>query len=235
MKKKNIGRTIITIVVIVLLIYAIINSINESIWDRQKQESELESRIEKQKEKTEETKEEISIKNSPPVVRAGEDRTIEAGSTITLSAYRTTDPDGDDLTYMWDLGDERIAEGIIVQVQYSNPGEYLITLTASDRRVESKDSFTLIVLESISKPAITFEIIEGPFLETGFCVYRVRAYVEGDPSPEFYFNRDDGLPINDKIAQINLTKEEKQFTLIATAENKFGKVVEEITLENTCH
>ncbi|GAH23220.1 unnamed protein product, partial [marine sediment metagenome] len=69
----------------------------------------------------------------------------------------------------------------------------------------------------------------------GFCVYRVRAYVEGDPFPKLYFNRDDGLPANDNIAQINLTKEGEKFTLIATAENEFGKAVEKITLINTCH
>lgn len=235
MKKRKTGRAIITIIIVVLLIYAIVSSINKSIWDRQKQESELESRIEKQKEKTEETKEEINTKNSPPIARAGEDREIETNSTIILSAYRTTDPDGDDLTYMWDLGDERVAEGIMVQVQYQNPGAYLITLTTSDGFVESKDSFTLTVLESINKPTITLEIIEGPFLETGFCVYRVRAYVEGDPFPKLYFNRDDGLPANDNIAQINLTKEGEKFTLIATAENEFGKAVEKITLINTCH
>ncbi len=235
MKKRKTGRAIITIIIVVLLIYAIVSSINKSIWDRQKQEAELESRIEKQKEKTEETKEEINTKNSPPIAIAGEDREIEINSTIILSAYRTTDLDGDDLTYMWDLGDERVAEGIMVQVQYQNPGDYLITLTASDGFAESKDSFTLTVLESINKPTITLEIIEGPFLETGFCVYRVRAYVKGDPFPKLYFNRDDGLPANDNIAQVNLTKNEKEFTLIATAENEFGKAVEKITLTNTCH
>jgi len=234
MKKRKTGRAIITIIIVVLLIYAIVNSINKSIWDRQKQESELESEIEKQKERTEET-EKLNIENSPPIARAGEDRKIETNSTIILSAYRSTDPDGDDLTYMWDLGDERVAEGIMVQVQYQNPGDYLITLTALDEFAESKDSFTLTVLESTSKPTIILEIIEGPFFETGFCVYRVRAYVKGDPSTEFYFNRDDGLPANDRIAQVNLAKEEEKFILIATAENEFGKAVEKITLTNTCH
>lgn len=236
MEKRKIGRAIITIIIVVLLIYTIVNSINKSIWDRQKKESELESEIEKQKERTEET-EKLNIENSPPVTRAGEDREIETNSTIILSAYRSTDPDGDDLTYMWDLGDERVAEGIMVQVQYPNVGEYTVTLTASDGLTESKDSFTLIVTESTldKTPIITLRIVEGPFLETGFCVYRVRAYVKGDPFPKLYFNRDDGLPANDRIAQINLTKEEEKFTLIATAENEFGKAVEKIILTNTCH
>ncbi len=236
MKKRKTGRAIITIIIVVLLIYTIVDSINKSIRDRQKQESELESRIEKQKERTEET-EKLNIENSPPVVRAGEDRKIETNSTIILSAYRSTDPDGDDLTYMWDLGDERVAEGIMVQVQYPNVGEYTVTLTASDGLAESKDSFALIVTESTldKAPTITLEVIEGPFLETGFCVYRVRAYVEGGPFPKLYFNRDDGLPANDRIAQVNLAKEEEKFTLIATAENEFGKAVKKITLINTCH
>jgi hypothetical protein len=233
MRRKNIGRTFITIIIIVLLAYAIIDSINKSIWQYEKQESDLESKIEQEKEKTEE---ELSIGNSPPIAIAGEDMIIEAGSTIILSAYRSTDPDGDELIYNWDLGDERIAEGIMVQVQYPDPGEYIITLTVSDSLEESKDSFKLTVTEPISKaPAIKLEIIEGPFLETGFCVYRVRAYVSGDPPPKLYFNRDDGLPANDNIAQVNLKKEENEFTLIASAENKVGKTVKIITLKNTCH
>lgn len=233
MRRKNIGRTFITIIIIVLLAYAIIDSINKSILQYEKQESDLESKIEQQEEKTEEG---LSIKNSPPIARAGEDKKIEAGSTIILSAYRSTDPDGDELIYTWDLGNERIAEGIMVQVQYPDPGEYIVTLTVSDSLEESKDSFKLIVTELISKaPTITLEIIEGPFLETGFCVYRVRANVSGDPSPKLYFNRDDGLPANDNIAQVNLTKEETEFTLIASAENEIGKTVKIIILKNTCH
>lgn len=233
MRRKNIGRTFITIIIIVLLAYAIIDSINKSILQYEKQESDLESKIEQQEEKTEEG---LSIKNSPPIARVGEDRTMEAGSTIVLSAYGSTDPDGDELIYTWDLGDERIAEGIMVQVQYPNPGEYIVTLTVSDSLEESKDSFKLMVTELISKaPTITLEIIEGPFLETGFCVYRVRANISGDPLPKLYFNRDDGLPANDNIAQVNLTKEETEFTLIASAENEVGKTVKIITLKNTCY
>jgi cell division protein FtsL len=60
MRRKNIGRTFITIIIIVLLAYAIIDSINKSIWQYEKQESDLESKIEQEKEKTEE---ELSIGN----------------------------------------------------------------------------------------------------------------------------------------------------------------------------
>lgn len=39
--------------------------------------------------------------NSPPTADAGDDRTVNSGTTVTLDGTGSTDPDGDDLTYAW--------------------------------------------------------------------------------------------------------------------------------------
>ncbi len=45
----------------------------------------------------------ISTKNSPPVANAGPDQTITTGATVQLDGSRSTDVDGDALTYSWSL------------------------------------------------------------------------------------------------------------------------------------
>ena len=39
--------------------------------------------------------------NRPPVANAGSDRTIRGGATVSLNGTRSSDPDGDSLTYSW--------------------------------------------------------------------------------------------------------------------------------------
>src|SRR6478609_1318553 len=45
----------------------------------------------------------ISTNNSPPVANAGPDQTITTGATVQLDGSRSTDVDGDALTYSWSL------------------------------------------------------------------------------------------------------------------------------------
>ncbi|MGD8453411.1 MAG: PKD domain-containing protein [Phycisphaerae bacterium] len=39
--------------------------------------------------------------NQAPTANAGDDQTVNAGQTVTLSGNHSTDPDGDALTYLW--------------------------------------------------------------------------------------------------------------------------------------
>ena len=43
----------------------------------------------------------LTAKNRRPVADAGDDRSTNVGRTVTLSGLRSSDPDGDDLTYRW--------------------------------------------------------------------------------------------------------------------------------------
>ncbi len=73
--------------------------------------------------------------NGRPVARAGEDFTAWTGGALdvaVLDARGSEDPDGDQLTYLWDLGDGSTARGPVVQHAYSEPGRYTARLTVSD-------------------------------------------------------------------------------------------------------
>ena len=65
------------------------------------------------------TEEEVTEeKNHPPEAVAGENRKIETGSTSLLSGGKSSDPDGDSLTYVWYLGDGRELDGKYIYASY---------------------------------------------------------------------------------------------------------------------
>lgn len=58
----------------------------------------------------------------------------------TFDASGSSDPDGDDLGYAWDLGDGRTATGRVVSVTYAAPGERIVRLVVTDTHGASSDA-----------------------------------------------------------------------------------------------
>lgn len=55
-----------------------------------------------------------------------------AGLRVQLSAGDSFDPDGDDLSFAWDLGDGRFSDARAPLVTYSTPGDYTAEVAVSD-------------------------------------------------------------------------------------------------------
>ncbi len=70
--------------------------------------------------------------NAPPVPRFAIDTLLAPDEDIVLDATATTDADGDELSFRWDISDGRSLEGPVNTIQFNRPGEYRIVLIVDD-------------------------------------------------------------------------------------------------------
>jgi PKD repeat protein len=70
--------------------------------------------------------------NLPPIVRAGRDTTVAKGKEILFDASRTSDPDGDRLTFEWDFGDGAKATGAKVSHAFQQVEKFSVNLKVRD-------------------------------------------------------------------------------------------------------
>lgn len=91
-----------------------------------------------------------AVQNRAPVANAGLSVLADSGSTVTLDGSRSSDPDGDALTYQWAqtsgptvaLATPTAAKTTIVPAQ---EGTYTFRLTVSDGKLTSAESVTVDV------------------------------------------------------------------------------------------
>lgn len=101
----------------------------------------------------------ISTMNSPPVANAGADQTAALGSTVQLDGSKSSDIDGDPLTYEWSLisvptgsnafllAPETVRPTFVVD----EPGSYIVRLVVNDGAADSKPATVTITTEN-SRP-----------------------------------------------------------------------------------
>ena len=135
-------------------------------------------------EETELTTEEevIEEKNHPPEAVAGENRKIEAGSTSLLSGGKSSDPDGDILTYAWYFGDGRKLDGKYVYASYDKTGIYTVVLIVSDGEYEDSDTLTINVTSA--KKVVSEKTTEETIEETTEATEEVTTVEETEQTTE---------------------------------------------------
>lgn len=104
--------------------------------------------------------------NSPPVASAGASQTVTTGTTVTLDASGSTDPDGNPLTYSWTLVGK--PEGSTATITNANsaratlvpefPGVYTVTVSVSDGDRTSEATVTITTADVLG-----FNAIPTPF------------------------------------------------------------------------
>ncbi len=74
-----------------------------------------------------------TLPNTPPnlVIDVSKDPAA-VGESITFDASRSTDPDGQIVGYAWTFGDGGTGSGAVVSHAYARPGQFTVTLTATD-------------------------------------------------------------------------------------------------------
>lgn len=70
--------------------------------------------------------------NRTPTANAGGPYTASVNTAITLDGTGSSDPDGDGLSYEWDLGDGNTGRGAVVMHTYAATGVYDVTLRVGD-------------------------------------------------------------------------------------------------------
>ncbi len=98
----------------------------------------------------------VTVANSAPVANAGDDQTVNEG-TSTGFRGSATDADDDQLTYSWSFGDGTAAEsGQNVSHTYADgPNRYTATLTASDSDGSTGNDTTNVTVNNVA-PTATF-------------------------------------------------------------------------------
>ena len=84
--------------------------------------------------------------NSPPVANAGDDIKCCIDEEITLSGEKSTDKDGDSLTFEWAVSGNNY-NGKETTIKFSKAGTYTANLTVSDGQYTDEDQIKITVKE----------------------------------------------------------------------------------------
>ncbi|MEM4729172.1 MAG: PQQ-binding-like beta-propeller repeat protein [Thermoplasmata archaeon] len=104
------------------------------------------------------------LPNTPPrAVLSKKEHTIMEGEVAVFNASGSYDPDGDQLTFMWDFGEfpeRRLVQGDkIAEHRYSKPGRYYVTVIVSDGKVNDTATATVIVKQKGGEQTILLVVI----------------------------------------------------------------------------
>ncbi|MDD5236723.1 MAG: PKD domain-containing protein, partial [Candidatus Omnitrophica bacterium] len=97
---------------------------------------------------------EIKI-NTPPVAVSGPNLVCCAGDIARFDGSRSSDADGDDLTYLWDFGDGGTGKGSKVTHEYKKSGTYTVVLTVKDNSGSKCDSATAKFTAQVSESPVS--------------------------------------------------------------------------------
>lgn len=95
-----------------------------------------------------------------PVVVIDAVDTAETGQPVAFDGDRTTDPDGQLMTYSWSIDGQVLdVENPWLSVSFAHPGTHVVTLTATDSTGASATASHTIVLTGIDRLASTLKPI----------------------------------------------------------------------------
>ena len=87
--------------------------------------------------------------NHPPVANAGGPYYEYAGNQIQFNGSKSSDPDGDTLTYHWDFGDGNTSNLKNPTHTYTKPGNYTVILLVEDSTGKNDTDKTFAVITTI--------------------------------------------------------------------------------------
>ncbi|HYJ80824.1 MAG TPA: PKD domain-containing protein, partial [Longimicrobiaceae bacterium] len=95
----------------------------------------------------------VESNDQPPVASTDGPYTGIEGSSVTLDASGSSDPDGDALTFAWDFGDGGTGTGATPTHVYADNGNYLVTVTATDPYGATSVATTTVTVFNVAPTA----------------------------------------------------------------------------------
>ncbi len=147
------------------------------------------------------------INDQPPVahitvdspVVTPDDITVPAGTTVTLDAGTSTDPDGNTLAYTWTFDDNSTAAGVTTTRSFSTPGQYTEYLVADDG-FGGLSSDNLVITVTPVPPVITAPQIvpSASAITEGQSITLAASFTDPDPTLTSTVTIDwgDGSPVD---------------------------------------
>ena len=104
----------------------------------------------------------ITIKNlnKQPIAHAGADQILNEGMTSSLDASSSSDPDGDNLTYLWiapagiSLSSNTSPNPTFTAPEVNADKEFIVSLTVNDGKINSLSDELLIHVKQVNKPPV---------------------------------------------------------------------------------
>ena len=114
--------------------------------------------------------ESIPNQNQPPIAIIYASTLIGgAPLDVAFDGSDSYDPDGDNLTYIWDFGDGNIASGLNVNHVFTSIGTYTVTLTVTDTEGGTDETTETIAVQATTNNDLGVEIVVFNSWETGYC------------------------------------------------------------------
>ncbi len=108
----------------------------------------------------------IAGANTNPVANAGADQTVKEGTVVTLDGTKSTDADGDNITYKWTapngitLDDATAAKPTFTAPDVNDTTDYKFSLVVNDGTVDSQADEVVITVKPISTGIEKLEVGE---------------------------------------------------------------------------
>ena len=170
--------------------------------------------------------EQTEINNNPIAIIYLSSNVETVDAEIIFDASRSSDPDGDNLTFLWDFGDGSISTNKLISYSYKNQGSFNITLTVDDLNGgKNSTSETITILppgnNPPEKPSISGPDNGSKNIEYSFSIWSID--LDND-NISYVINWDDGTSTttvfdlsNVTVNQTNQWEKAGVYSIIVTA------------------
>lgn len=153
-----------------------------------------------------------TIAFQPPIANAGGPYSGLPGNVVDFDGSRSTDPQGETLTYSWEFGDGTTGTGVKPTHAYATAGNYTVSLTVTDTSNLSSSANTTSTIDTTG-PALSGTVESGSQTIAGAHVYLMAANTTGYDQPSISLLSASVTGNSDQIGAYVLTASNGSFTI----------------------